>query len=145
MIFVGIDPGKQGGIGVVDDTGGYVYACRLPEDDRVLTDRLRGIMQLSPGIVITLERVRSSPQMGVVSAFTFGRGYGTIRGVLAGLGATYTEVTPQAWQIALGCRTKGDKNVTKAEAARLWSGVRMTHAIADALLIAEYGRLQHAC
>jgi hypothetical protein len=34
----------------------------------------------------------------------------------------------------------GNKNVTKTRAAQLFPGVKMTHAIADALLIAEYGR-----
>jgi hypothetical protein len=38
------------------------------------------------------------------------------------------------------CLTKGDKNVSKAAAQRLWPKLKITHANADALLIAEYGR-----
>jgi hypothetical protein len=40
----------------------------------------------------------------------------------------------------MSCLTKGDKNVTKSRAQELFPEVKVTHAIADALLIAEYGR-----
>jgi hypothetical protein len=36
--------------------------------------------------------------------------------------------------------SKGDKNVTKRRAQQLFPQLKVTHAIADALLIAEYGR-----
>ena len=36
--------------------------------------------------------------------------------------------------------SKGDKNVTKSRAQELFPELKITHAIADALLIAEYGR-----
>jgi hypothetical protein len=38
------------------------------------------------------------------------------------------------------CLTKGDKNVSKARAQELFPALKITHATADALLIAEYGR-----
>jgi hypothetical protein len=43
------------------------------------------------------------------------------------------------WQKSLGCLTHGDKNVSKAAAQRLFPGMKITHATADALLIAYYG------
>ena len=36
--------------------------------------------------------------------------------------------------------SKGDKNVTKRRAQELFPGARVTHAVADALLLAEYCR-----
>jgi hypothetical protein len=36
--------------------------------------------------------------------------------------------------------TKGDKNITKRKAQELFPEIKITHAIADSLLIAEYGR-----
>ena len=78
--------------------------------------------------------------MGVVSAFTFGRSYGFLRGLLAANGIKREDVTPQKWQAELGCRSKGDKNVTKAKAQELWPNEKITHANADAMLIAEYAR-----
>ena len=61
---------------------------------------------------------------------------------LIAAGIPFETVTPAKWQGAMGCRTKGDKNVTKRKAQDLFPGVKVTHAIADALLIAEWGRRQ---
>jgi hypothetical protein len=46
------------------------------------------------------------------------------------------------WQKALGCLTKGDKNITKRKAQEMFPGIKVTHATADSLLIAHYGTLQ---
>jgi len=40
----------------------------------------------------------------------------------------------------MGCLTKGDKNVSKRRAQELFPALKVTHAIADALLIAEFAR-----
>jgi hypothetical protein len=40
----------------------------------------------------------------------------------------------------MGCLTKGDKNVSKSRAQELFPSIKVTHAIADALLIAEHNR-----
>jgi hypothetical protein len=55
-------------------------------------------------------------------------------------GIPYDLVLPVKWQTAMSCRTKGDKNVSKARAQQLFPDVKVTHAIADALLIAEFCR-----
>jgi hypothetical protein len=52
----------------------------------------------------------------------------------------FERVRPQAWQKALACMTKGDKNVSKRRAQELFPSMKITHAIADSLLIAEYNR-----
>jgi len=84
--------------------------------------------------------VHYSTQMGVKSAFTFGEGYGRLQMALTALGIPYERVRPAAWQKAIGCMTKGDKNVSKRKAQELFPDLKVTHAIADALLIAEYNR-----
>jgi hypothetical protein len=60
--------------------------------------------------------------------------------LLTGEEFPFEEVSPQKWQKAMGCMTKGDKNVSKAKAQQLFPQLKITHAIADALLIAEYAR-----
>jgi hypothetical protein len=62
---------------------------------------------------------------------------------LTAAGIPFERVTPQKWQKAMGCMTKGDKNVSKRRAQELFPQLKITHAIADALLIAEYGRKQN--
>ena len=38
------------------------------------------------------------------------------------------------------CLTKGDKNVSKRKAQELFPGLKITHKIADALVLAKYGQ-----
>ena len=52
----------------------------------------------------------------------------------------YTLVRAPAWQKAMGCLTHGDKNISKRRAEQLFPSVKMTHALSDALLIAEFCR-----
>jgi len=135
--IIGIDPGNSGGI-AVNRAGDCRTAClgKMTEQDvgAWLEDHNAGVD------FAYIERVSSSPQMGVKSAFTFGQSYGFLRGCLIAMSIPSEEVSPAQWQRALGCLSKGDKNVTKAKAQQLFPGIKVTHAIADALLIAEYGR-----
>lgn len=148
-LYLGIDPGQNGGIAVLDGTGRVVQTFKLADvsdTDRDLWDTLVGIGDLSLDetgqhqVSAVLEKVSTSPQMGVVSAGTFMGGYRAIRMALTAAGIPFEEVRPQAWQKALGCLTRGDKNVTKTKAQQLFPSVKVTHANADALLIAEHGR-----
>jgi hypothetical protein len=63
-----------------------------------------------------------------------------LQAVLTALRVPYERVRPQAWQKAMGCLTKGDKNVSKRRAQELFPSLKVTHATADALLIAEFNR-----
>jgi hypothetical protein len=139
VIYFGIDPGKSGSIAAIwHDGQPYPAVCRLDSTEGDISDFLRAF-DLSEARAV-IERVSSSPQMGVVSAFSFGRSYGFLRGLLSALQVPYIEVTPQTWQAKMGCRTAGDKNISKAKAQQLWPTVKITHRNADALLIAEYAR-----
>jgi hypothetical protein len=153
--YIGIDPGKTGGIACVevvpDTVTAYVNRVSVTtlklseatEADVFTWVALR--LAFNKGISwAVIEKVSSSPQMGVCSAFTFGRSYGFLRGVLAGAQVPFVEVSPQRWQKELGCMSKGDKNVTKAKAQQLYPGEKITHATADALLLATYCRQNHS-
>lgn len=150
MFYIGIDPGKSGGIAVLNDDGNVVEVVKMPDNESELLEFLQcyesskpsGLIDALPPNRAVLEFVRSSPQMGVRSAFTFGQGYGSLRMALCAAKISYEEVTPQKWQGAMGCRTRGDKNVTKRTAQQLFPRVAVTHSIADALLMAEYCRLK---
>ena len=137
-LYIGIDPGLSGGVAFIPATG-EPWAHKMPETDRDLIDLLRDSINLFEARAV-IELVHSSPQMGVKSAFTFGEGYGRLQMALTALGVPYERVRPQAWQKAMGCLTKGDKNVSKRRAQELFPTLKVTHAIADALLIGEYAR-----
>lgn len=135
-MIIGIDPGKNGGIVALRE-GTAPETFRMP----ATVHDLAGIFsELADAEAAFIEQVHSSPQMGVKSAFTFGQGFGHLEMGIAAHGIRMERVRPQVWQKALGCLTKGDKNITKARAQELFPDLKVIHAIADALLIAEYGR-----
>lgn len=137
-LYIGIDPGLSGGIAFIPSLGDP-WAHKMPETDRDLIDLIRDSINLFDARAV-IELVHSSPQMGVKSAFTFGEGYGRLQMALTALGVPYERVRPAMWQKAMGCLTKGDKNVSKRRAQELFPALKVTHAIADALLIAEFAR-----
>jgi Holliday junction resolvasome RuvABC endonuclease subunit len=147
--IIGIDPGTNGAIAWIAD--GKPCVEKMPEtlqdlweliENIAISSRIEagGIHQTS--IKAYIEQVHSSPQMGVKSAFTFGNGFGRLEMALTAAGIPFERVRPQAWQKALGCLSGGDKNKTKARAQELFPAIKCTHAVSDALLIAEYGRRQ---
>lgn len=146
MVFLGIDPGASGGVACLTADRDVVLAVAMPETDADLLAVLAGAVDRvkSPSLCHgTLEKVHSSPQMGVTSAFTFGMQYGRVRMALAALHIPFDEVAPPRWQRRLECLSGGDKSVTKVRAQQLFPGVKVTHYIADALLLAEFCRRTH--
>jgi hypothetical protein len=144
-IFFGIDPGVGGAIAALPSISEFKYAFpRLKLKDATERDVAEWLVaqNISTSFAV-IESVHSSPQMGVRSAFTFGRSYGFLRGVLAALAIPYVEVRPQKWQKAMECMTGGDKKVSKAKAQQLYPGEKVTHADADAMLLATYCRKHH--
>lgn len=152
MIYIGIDPGVSGGIASLNNMGNVIEVHRMPDTPADLLQLLRivGYTKGDEERRAMLEQVNAgvfgqgkAGRMGVSSAFTFGRGVGWIQMALLAANIRTDQVQPARWQTALGCRTHGDKNISKARAQQLWPGRKITHAIADALLIAEYGRRLH--
>ena len=148
-MVIGIDPGKSGGLASVADDGRLVHVAKMPETDQDLLDLLEewgenGTLKVHA----YLERVNAGVfgqmgkkgKMGVSSAFTFGGGYRALQMALTARRIPFDLVSPQTWQKAMQCRSGGDKNVTKRRAQQLFPSVKVTHHIADSLLIAEYGR-----
>ena len=143
---IGIDAGKNGGIAWITD--GKACVEKMPDTLQDLWDLIRDITNHPRSSLdgrnykAYIEQVHSSPQMGVKSAFTFGNGFGHLEMALTAAGIPFERVRPQVWQKALGCMTKGNKNVSKSKAQELFPDRKVTHATADALLIAYYGTKQ---
>lgn len=149
-MVIGIDPGVSGAI-VAVAAGGIVHVADMP------TVAVNGKQQLDPAGVravlvsrdvshVVIEHVQGVQKSGATSAFNFGRGFGLLEGIVAGLQLPYTLVRPQRWtkDLAVG-RDKGEH---RAMAARLWPASAATFARvkddgrADAALIAEWFRRQ---
>lgn len=138
MYILGIDPGQSGGLAFINSVvkeRPIIYAVKkMTEKD--IAEEIENLCVSR----CFLERVHSMPRQGVSSTFKFGANYGFYRGLLTGLAIPFETVPPQTWQRYLRCLTGGDKNVTKSKAQELFPELKITHATADALLIAEYGR-----
>lgn len=135
--YIGIDPGKSGSIAFINKDN--YWTVKLSEPLADVIELLQDAKAFGPCLAI-IEQVHSSPQMGVKSAFTFGQSFGQLEGMLTALKIPFDRVRPQVWQKAMSCMSKGDKNVTKRKAQELFPDIKITHANADALLIAEYNR-----
>lgn len=141
-MVIGIDPGATGA--VVCLKNGHLV-CRRFDGGSPL--ELIGEL-LTPGARVALEAVHAMPGQGVVSMFTFGKGYGEIIGYLKAFKVDLTLYSPQAWTKLL---PEGDtpKNRVKAFCEAKWGldrfiypGCRVPHqGSMDAACIAEYHRL----
>ena len=161
-MIIGIDPGMDGAIATIGDDGLQLTVMPTVEvngrrsiNEPDLQVLLRSRVDQKPRVVIELVSAMPSKGkegeakrgMGATSAFSFGAGWGFIRGLCCGLGLSYTLVRPQEWQkLMLAGQAKGSEFLV---ASRLWPGIdwrkstraRLPHdGKVDAALIAEWGR-----
>ena len=139
-VYIGIDPGKKGGIAVL--SGNFVHAEKYSDTE------LRNVCInfKKCDVVCCLEKVGAMPGQGVVSMFTFGQSVGYIKGVLESFHIPYQEVTPQKWKKVFGL--SGDKAKSVDVCQHLFPDVNLippgcrkpNDGMAEALLMAEYAR-----
>lgn len=146
MIYIGVDPGKNGGIAKINTDTGFVKTVTFSEES--LISELEGYFMFDKSpLRCVLEKVNAMPGQGVVSMFNFGQNYGFIQGVLKAYRIPYELVTPQKWKKEFSCTS--DKNTSIEVCKRLFPKVNLKatdrckkdhDGMAEALLLAEYGR-----
>jgi crossover junction endodeoxyribonuclease RuvC len=133
-IILGIDPGLDGGLVWMRDDCKIMAAHPMPctfETYKKSTKRfidqheLLALLNRNPYDQAVIEKVSASPQMGVTSAFSFGRGYGTLLGCLAFRGKRTVKASPSKWKADLGCTS--DKKQTIRRAIWMEDGGLLTH------------------
>jgi len=134
-IYIGIDPGKSGSIAFIHGEDAWSIPNNSTHKD--LADAITDAQCIAPIQFALIERVSASPQMGTVSAFSFGQSYGALEMLLTCCGVPFERITPVTWQNAMKCRTGGNKNISKQRAQELFPNVKVTHKNADALLLAR--------
>ena len=140
--ILAIDPGISGGMVSVTADCFAVPIAFTGE-----ADALRWLRSFDPNFTTAwMEDVHSSPQMGVRSAFTFGRNVGFWIGAIGACAIPLRSVKPQQWQRGIpglsGKQGTLRKNALKAEAARRFPQFKVSLATADALLLADWARTQ---
>lgn len=159
--YIGIDPGKNGGI--VGLTNGKINVIdKMPQTAYDMWDYF--IYLGFPNMIekeqtyVIIEDVHSMPTDGVASAFTFGHHIGVFDGIFAALGIYPHRVRPQIWQSHFGLQRDKQGEESKysykkriLEMARgIAGGGRNKEELkslnlytADAYLIAEYFAQTH--
>jgi|TARA_Y100001973_G_C5199976_1_gene336878 hypothetical protein len=145
-IYVGIDPGKNGGIGIIYNDIQYCRKCPSTVSD--MSEEIKIIMGIAPDIpkYAIIESVHSMPKQGVKSVFTFGKGYGQWLGILSAHEIPYTQVSPQKWMRfynPLPKDKKERKNQLKHLAQQRFPNLNITLATADAMLLANFLKETH--
>lgn len=141
--FIGIDPGKNGGIAYIDTEYDVLWALPYSESELI---NFCGVCNRSKTICC-LEKVAARPGQGVVSMFNFGQNVGYIKGVLESFRIPYQEITPQKWKKEFGLNS--DKAASVDVCRKLFPGADLLatpkskkphDGMAEALLMAEYAR-----
>lgn len=166
-LYMGIDPGKDGGFGILDERGEVIDAFRMPDTSRdiwtaVVEAKSLGVEfayleKLAPVPTIggkKKKKKKSAKKPGISrgsqASFKIGKSAGMLEAFLVAADIPYELVSPVKWKRVMGVTApKGatdtqKKNIDKAKAQQLFPTVKMTHAKADALLITEYGRRDRA-
>jgi crossover junction endodeoxyribonuclease RuvC len=150
MRVLGIDPGLTGALALIETSLDALVIRDMPvarsgtgtRQEIVPVLLAEMIRALDPDVAF-LERVNAMPKQGVSSVFTFGQGYGMIRGVLAALLVPVELVTPGHWKRIM--RLDKDKSRARAVAmnlfprdAKMFQRVK-DHDRAEAALLAWLG------
>ena len=131
--YIGIDPGKSGGLTVIDEEGN-IKAFKCP--DKVI--EMSSLFDIAVGttapvnVKFLMERVWARPTNGSRHAFTYGVNYGQWLGISA-----YADVhgCPK------GIEVRERKNWLKDKAKELYPELKkVTLATADSVLIAHYAK-----
>ena len=157
MNYIGIDPGKSGGIAIIDTeiNSTHVTPVILSGKDIDAFAISKWIIHILKGrnnVVACIEKVHAMPGQGVTSMFKFGFVTGVMHGIIRTLGIPLHLVTPQAWKKEILAGTPKDKDAAIDYCRRVYPNVnllatprsRKPHSgMADALCIAEYAKRKH--
>lgn len=142
MIYIGIDPGKDGAMAFISDVVPDVKI--VPYEEQAYRNALKSFNEKNAKVC--LEHVTAMPKQGVTSMFSFGDNFGYIRGLLAANNIPYELVRPHKWKKEFSI---SDKNQSIEVCKRLFPNVTLRRTdrckkdhdgMAEALLMAEYAR-----
>ena len=146
MLIAGIDPGKTGGIAILEN--GKVQNLTL------LSSVSPRQLLLKHGVQLAyIEQAQSFPKQGIASAFNYGRDYGYLLGSLAGSGIAIVLVRPGVWTKkvhAMAPKINDPKEKSLWCAKHIWPDISFLatdrsskphDGLVDAALIAYYGML----
>ena len=163
MIYIGIDPGLSGAVGVIDEgtintqdpitVSVFDTPTVLVEGEKTKRKYLGRAMALllepyakRSDVLAVLENVHAMPKQGVSSSFCFGEGKGRWEGILDAYSIPTELVSPQRWKKAIMADQGKAKSAARFKAMALFPSLADQLKLvkhdgrAEALLMAEYAR-----
>lgn len=144
--YLGIDPGKDGGLCVLRSDGVPLEWDRMPAGKVRIADWISRVRVAYHNLVMLAELAQAMPKQGVTSCFRYGQHFASFEDAAIHLKIPYHEVRPAIWKKSMGL--SNDKMDSITACRRLFPavdlippGCRKEHdGMAEALLIAEWGR-----
>jgi hypothetical protein len=157
IFWIGIDPGRTGGITILSSDGDKPSIHPMPETEKDIWEMLKkfehspyyktqAVIEKVGGYIGGGEGEKGGGAANGNSMFKFGCSYGGLRMALIGCGIPFLEVPPQTWQKHYGLiRTRTEKknqfkSRMRAKAQQLLPSGKITVAVADSVLLALYCR-----
>lgn len=158
MRFLGVDPGKHGGVGVLNEDG-TIISFDIMRDVQWFAGICKEHASAKEGCQILMEKAQvmakqGAGTQGAVGMFNYGVHFGELMGALAILKIPYELVPPQTWTKVMHIGTTSSlipKEKSKVILKRLFPGEDLRNpdapkskimhdGIMDGILIAEFGR-----
>lgn len=144
--YLGIDPGKEGALAVLNDKGEWIQIEDMPGN---VIDTIKLINWMPTISRAAIEQPFAGGKMGKPSCMSFGIAVGELRGVLASIGIPFHMVKPQDWQRVFGVVGKSKGNDSINQCLKLYSSAPLIEynrkgeevrkdGRSDALLIARW-------
>ena len=153
MIIIGIDPGINGAISIIENKKIIeVYDTPTMIDGKknkrqingaqvtnIFKERLNGEKE----VVVVVEHVNAMPGQGVTSMFNFGQSFGVIKGICAALNLPIYFVRPDKWKKHFNL-IKTNKDASRTKVIEVYPEIssklhrKKDSNRADAILIALY-------
>lgn len=99
--YIGIDPGKNGAVAVIDRDGQLLYMSPFPKNGSELdlsTIYRHMVQYLGSDTLVALELPTPLHKAGNSSSYNFGRAVGAMEGMLAAANVAHIKPNPKAWQ-----------------------------------------------
>ena len=153
MIIIGIDPGINGAISIIEnkkilevyDTPTMIDGKKNKRqiNSAQVTNIIKERLNADKEVVVVVEHVNAMPGQGVTSMFNFGQSFGVIKGICAALNLPIYFVRPTKWKKYFNL-IKTNKDASRTKVIEVYPEIsnklqrKKDSNRADAILIALY-------
>jgi crossover junction endodeoxyribonuclease RuvC len=149
MHYIGIDPGKKGGVSFINDFKYMSIPMPINSIGEIDVRALYNFLEIDDERFCILEKSQSMPGQSSISTFTYGQGYGKIKAVLELMKMPYEEIHPMKWKKEFQL-VKKDKKHSVAVAEKMFPdeifrGPKggILDGKAESILLAEYAKRKY--